>query len=56
MSVNHGTVQKRVGLAEYVVHSSPSTGRARGTILTAVCAAAHLVVTIPLYGEATVAP
>lgn len=45
-----------VSLAGYVVYSSPSTRRARATILTAFCAIALLIVVIPLYGEATVAP
>ncbi|QLG62187.1 hypothetical protein [Halorarum salinum] len=45
-----------VGLAGVAVRSNPSTGRWRATALAAFCAVGLLLITIPLYGEATVAP
>ncbi|WP_227357035.1 hypothetical protein [Haladaptatus salinisoli] len=43
-------------LAGYVVASNPESGRPGVTVALSLGAVALLLITIPLYGEATVAP
>jgi hypothetical protein len=45
-----------VVLTGYVVRSNPSPGRVRATIAISLCALALLLLVIPVYGDALVAP
>ena len=45
-----------LALAGYVVYSNPSTGRSRATVVVSLLATALLLLTIPVYGDALVAP